>query len=103
LLTAFVVTLLWVPFRSPNWGTTQIIFQKLAFVRFEYNIHWYYQWAIIAVPLILIGGMLTRRFEWKWPILPIEKAYTPAFMLFESLIVFYLAPLNASPFIYFQF
>ena len=103
LFTAFVVTLLWGPFRSPNWETTQIIFQKLAFVRFEYSIHWYYQWAIIAVPLIIIGGMLTRRFEWKWPILPMEKAYTPAFMLFETLIVFYLAPLNASPFIYFQF
>lgn len=103
LLTAFVVTLLWVPFRSPNWETTTIIFQKLAFMPMQYNIHWYYQWAIIAVPLIFLGGMLTRRFDWRWPILSLEKAYTPAVMLFEALLVFYLAPVNSSPFIYFQF
>lgn len=103
LLTAFVVTLLWVPFRSPNWETTTIIFQKLVFMPMEYSIHWYYQWAIIAVPLIFIGGMLTRRFDWRWPILSLEKTYTPAVMLFEALLVFYLAPVNSSPFIYFQF
>jgi len=55
------------------------------------------------VPLIFLGGMLTRRFDWRWPILSLEKAYTPAVMLFEALLVFYLAPVNSSPFIYFQF
>ena len=103
LFTALVVTLLWVPFRSPNWETTRIIFQKLFFVRMEYNIQWYYMWPIFAIPLIFIGGMLTRRFEWKWPILAMEKVYTPAVMLLQTLLVFYLAPVNASPFIYFQF
>lgn len=103
LFTALVVTLLWVPFRSPNWETTRIIFQKLFLVRMEYNVQWYYMWPIFAIPLIFIGGMLTRRFEWKWPILTMEKAYTPAVMLFQTLLVFFLAPVNSSPFIYFQF
>lgn len=98
-----LVTLTWVPFRSPNWQTTILIFKKLLFVGMQYNIEWYYVWALIVVPLIVVGGWLARRFEWKWPIFPIQKSYAPAFMLFEILIVFFFSPLNTSPFIYFQF
>jgi alginate O-acetyltransferase complex protein AlgI len=98
-----LVTLTWVPFRSPDWQTTILIFKKLLFVGMQYNIEWIYVWALIAVPLVVIGGWLSRRFDWTWPILSIEKTYAPAFMLFEVLIVFFFAPLNTSPFIYFQF
>jgi alginate O-acetyltransferase complex protein AlgI len=98
-----LVTLTWVPFRSPDWQTTILIFKKLLFFGMQYNVEWYYVWALITVPLMVVGGWLARRFEWKWLILPIEKSYTPAFMLFEILIIFFFSPLNTSPFIYFQF
>ncbi len=98
-----LVTITWVPFRSPDWQTTILIFKKLLFIGMQYNIEWHYVWALIAVPLVFVGGWLVRRFEWKWPILPIQRSYTPAFILFEILIVFFFTPLNTSPFIYFQF
>jgi alginate O-acetyltransferase complex protein AlgI len=102
-LVFLLVTVTWVPFRSPNWQTTLLIFKKLLFIGMQYNIEWYYIWAVIAVPLVVIGGWLARRFEWRWPVFTIQHSYTPAFMLFELLIVFFFSPLNASPFIYFQF
>jgi alginate O-acetyltransferase complex protein AlgI len=98
-----LVTISWVPFRSPNWQTTVLIFKKLLFIDMPYNIEWYYFWAMIAVPMVVGGGWLAKRFDWKWPIISIEKSYMPAFMLFEILIIFFFAPINTSPFIYFQF
>jgi alginate O-acetyltransferase complex protein AlgI len=106
LCSSFVfvlVTITWIPFRSPDWQTTLLIIKKLLFVEMQYNIEWYYIWAMITVPLVLVGGWLARRFEWKWPILSIQKSYTPAFMLFEILIIYFFTRLNTSPFIYFQF
>lgn len=98
-----LVTLTWVPFRSPDWQTTITILKKLFFVEMQYNIQWFYVWALILAPLVVVGGWLARRFEWRWPILSIEKNYALAFMLFEILIIFFFSPLNTSPFIYFQF
>lgn len=102
-LVFILVTITWVPFRSPDWRTTLLIFQKLMFIKMQYGIEWYYGWALLAVPLIIVGGWVARRFEWSWPIFPIQKSYTPAFMLFEILVIFFFAPLTISPFIYFQF
>jgi alginate O-acetyltransferase complex protein AlgI len=102
-LVFLLVTVTWVPFRSPNWQTTMLIFKKLLFLDMPYHIEWYYGWSLLAVPLIIIGGWLARRFEWTWPVFPIQKSYTLAFILLEILIIFFFAPLNISPFIYFQF
>jgi alginate O-acetyltransferase complex protein AlgI len=102
-LIFILVTITWVPFRSPNWQTTLLIFKKLLFINMQYNIEWYYAWAVLAVPLVVIGGWIARRFELKWPIFPIQKSYTLGFILFEILIIFFFAPVKWSPFIYFQF
>jgi len=103
LLVFGLVTITWVPFRSPNWQTTLLILQKLFFVKMQFNFEWYYIWAVVSIPLVVIGGFLVRRFNLQWPILPIQKTYTLAFMLAEALAIFFFAPLNSSPFIYFQF
>jgi alginate O-acetyltransferase complex protein AlgI len=102
-LVFLLVSVTWVPFRSPNWATTLIIFKRLFFLGGVYNFEWFYIWAVIGVPIIVLGGLLARRFEWEWPIFPIEKSYTPAIILLEILIVFFFSPLSSSPFIYFQF
>lgn len=102
-LVFILVTITWVPFRSPSWQTTLLIFKKLMFVDMQYGIEWYYGWSMLAVPLVIVGGWIARRFEWRWPIFPIQRSYTLAFMLFEILIIFFFAPVNISPFIYFQF
>ncbi len=103
ILVFSLVTVTWVPFRSPNWDTTVTIFKKLLFFQMPYQIEWYYVWGLIGVPIIIFGGWLVRRFEWKWPILSIEKTYMPAYVLMQVLVVFFFAPVNVSPFIYFQF
>ena len=102
-LVFILLTITWIPFRSPDWETTLLIFKKLLFVDMQYNIEWYYGWAVFAVPLVVVGGWIARRFEWSWPIFPIQKSYTLAFMLFEILIIFFFSPVNMSPFIYFKF
>lgn len=98
-----LVSVTWVPFRSPSWSTTMLILKKLLFMGGGYQIEWYLTAALICVPLIFFGGLLLRRFKLEWPILPLGAGYTPALMLFEALLVFFLAPVNTSPFIYFQF
>ncbi len=103
VLVFILITLTWIPFRSPDWQTTLLIFKKLLFMDTPYNIEWYSGWALFAIPLVVAGGWLARRFEWRWPIFPIQKTYTLAFILLEILIIFFFAPVNSSPFIYFQF
>lgn len=98
-----LVTITWVPFRSPNWETTLVVLKKLFFVNIQNGINWYYSWVLLAVPLVIIGGWLARRFEWVWPSFHIHKSYTLAFILLEILIIFFFAPVRLSPFIYFQF
>lgn len=98
-----LVTITWVPFRSPNWETTLVVLKKLFFVNMQNGINWYYSWVLLAVPLVIIGGWLARRFEWVWPSFHIRKSYTLAFILLEILIIFFFAPVRLSPFIYFQF
>jgi len=55
--TFILISLTWIPFRSPDWNTTMLILQKLSFVSTQYQIEWYYVWAIITVPFVLLGGM----------------------------------------------
>jgi alginate O-acetyltransferase complex protein AlgI len=102
-LIFLLLTITWVPFRSPNWRTTLLIFEKLLFVKMQYNIEWYSAWTLFAVPLVIVGGWLFRRFEWRWLILKIQQPYALAFLLLEILMIFFFAPVNSSPFIYFQF
>jgi hypothetical protein len=92
-----------VPFRSPDWHTTLLIFEKLLFVKTQYNIEWYSAWTLFAVPLVIVGGWLARRFEWRWFMPKIQQPYALAFILLEILIIFFFAPVDSSPFIYFQF
>jgi alginate O-acetyltransferase complex protein AlgI len=102
-LIFLLLTITWVPFRSPDWHTTLLIFEKLLFVKMQYNIEWYSAWTLFAVPLVVVGGWLARRFEWRWLMPKIQQPYALAFILLEILIIFFFAPVNSSPFIYFQF
>ncbi len=102
-LVFLLLTITWVPFRSPDWRATLLIFEKLLFVKTQYNIEWYSAWTLFAVPLVVVGGWLFRRFEWRWLTPKIQQPYALAFILLEILIIFFFAPVNSSPFIYFQF
>jgi alginate O-acetyltransferase complex protein AlgI len=101
-LVFLLVSITWVFFRSPSVDVTALTFQKLLFAA-NGGIQWLYLPALIAVPAVLIGGFVARSFGYHWPILSIQKSYTPAAILFEGLIIYFFAASNISPFIYFQF
>ena len=100
--TFLLVTLTWIFFRSPSIHTTEAVFRKL-FLLDTGGFEWLYQPAMITVPVIIIGGYLVRRFSLRYPYLNIQRSYTPALILIQILFIYFLAPTNASPFIYFQF
>ncbi|MBI2975679.1 MAG: hypothetical protein HY872_10155 [Chloroflexi bacterium] len=58
----------------------------------------------MAVLAVVVGGMAARAYarEW-WPRLSFRKSYAPALLLAELLCIFFLAPTQTPPFIYFQF
>lgn len=103
LFVFFLLSLTWIPFRASTWETMALIFKKLLFLESTINIEWYYLWAVVIIPIALLGGYLIRRFNWRWPIFSLQKYYTPAIILFEALIVFFFSPSTTSPFIYLQF
>ncbi len=98
-----ILSLTWIPFRSPDWDVTLILVKKLLFFEFQYNFDWYHISALILVPVVFIGGLLMRRFSLAWPVVSYRKTYAAAFILLEILIAFYFAQINMSPFIYSRF
>ncbi|MFK7802253.1 MAG: MBOAT family protein [Anaerolineae bacterium] len=97
-----IVTLTWVFFRSPSFDVTLLVFNKLLFLD-SFGIQWFYRPALLVIPTAFIGSFVVRRFDIKYPILNIQQAYAPAVLFLQLATVFFLAPTNASPFIYFQF
>jgi alginate O-acetyltransferase complex protein AlgI len=101
-LTFLVVSITWVFFRSPSLAYTGIIFGKLLFIN-STGVDWFFVPACLGILIVILGGFASRFLDIDYPSPTIDKSYTLAFMLFELLIVYFFAPLNASPFIYFQF
>lgn len=101
-MTFIITSWTWIFFRSPSWKTTTAVLKKMSFVH-PSGFIWEYPPAIAVIPAIVLGGFLFRRFEMTLPILPTNKGYTMACMIIAALVVYFLAPLNTSPFIYFQF
>jgi len=92
----------WVFFRSPSLETTGTIWRKLLFID-PAGITWWFTPAILAIPLMILGGFLARRWEWSFPIIPKWSPLLPAVLALSTLLVFLFAALDSSPFIYFQF
>ncbi len=92
-----------VPFRSPDTATTLVVLGKLSLIGVREGVDWYYGWAMVGVPGIVLGGFVARRFRWEWPVLSIHESYMPAVVLLGILLGFFFAPLRSSPFIYFRF
>jgi len=97
-----LVTVTWIPFRSPSLETTWTILQKLMFLT-PTGLVWMYTPALIAIPAVIIGGFLIRWLDYDFTLPPLYRSFTFASMAIQVLIIYFFAPLNISPFIYFQF
>ncbi len=97
-----LVTVTWVFFRSPSFDATGVVLRKLFFVD-PAGLVWPYTWALLAVPLVVLGGFVTRTFALGLPAHATRSSYAVPLIITEALLVCFLSPLNVSPFIYFQF
>ena len=106
-LTLLFCCLAWVPFRSPSFSTT-LVFLRGLMPNSGGTIEWYH-----TPTLIVLGASITWHALYQFapsiiervPLRPSElSGWRAMFVLgFTVLLLFLLAPLNASPFIYFQF
>lgn len=105
-ITLLFVNLLWIPFRSPNFETTALFFQRL-FVAND-GIQWFHTPTLI---ILLLVSMWHIMYQYRSSILvdfPVNayklNAYKNIFiLLFAFYVLILFSPMNASPFIYFQF
>lgn len=102
--TFLLVTLLWIPFRSPDWQTT-MTFLRGVFSPGE-GVVWYQSQSVVIMTL-LVAWHLAHAFAQNAlkSILPDEN---PAFKnyawsLISVMVILIFAAQNTSPFIYFQF
>lgn len=101
-LIYLLVAVTMVPFRATSLPIMTTVFSKLLFIT-PGGVNWYYQPAVFLTPLIIIGGWLYRTFEKKISLPAVSYPVQFAIMGLEAIVIFFFAPLNISPFIYFQF
>lgn len=103
-LTILLVSLLWVPFRSPNYPSTMAFFNHL--LPSGEGIIWLHPMVLILLATVTVWHMMYLFQSSLLSTFPATRPYDtgPAFVIgsFILLIVLF-APINTSPFIYFQF
>jgi len=107
LIMFFVVSIIWVFFRSPSLETTYIVFKKLLFVDVSGTL-WVYVPAVVFSFVVVLGGIFINRiniagFELSFTKFVVSNPFAASFLLFEYLFVLLFFAQNSSPFIYFQF
>jgi alginate O-acetyltransferase complex protein AlgI len=107
LITFLFVCLTWIPFRSPDWKTTTVFLSGL-FDPAKDGALWIHPATVLALLIALVWHLLYRFAPRQLALFPAEM---PALATFSRLcllcsgvyLLVLFAPLNASPFIYFQF
>lgn len=98
------VILLWVPFRSPDFATTLLYYRRL-FVHDD-GISWMHTASCIILALVAVWHVLYK-LNWSWLLqfpardpFALDRLYP---ILVTLMLILLFAPINTSPFIYFQF
>ncbi|MEA1885068.1 MAG: MBOAT family O-acyltransferase [Thermotogota bacterium] len=97
----FVITC-WVFFRSQSFVISTIILKKM-YLSFTPAIEWLYTPALIIIPIVIashIFGIINKE---RYPILNLQKPVNHYILYVVIFGLFFLAPVNPTPFIYFQF
>jgi len=105
-LTLLFCSLAWVPFRSPSFDATLVVLRGL--FRESGSMTWYH-----TPSVLILGAAVVWHLAYQFapaivnrlPFRPDELTAWPAMLVlgYSILIIVLLAPLNTSPFIYFQF
>ena len=104
VVTLLFVMLAWVPFRSPDFTTTLIYLQGLAFM--QEGVDWLNGRAMIAILVVVVWHYLASRGIRRLFGLPSLRPFEPVPLLVLSMtamVVLLFGPDRSSAFIYFQF
>jgi alginate O-acetyltransferase complex protein AlgI len=97
-----LVSVTWVFFRSPSLDTTLTVLRKLLLLDTG-GFAWISPVALVTIVVFVVGGFLARLLDLRIPVLSLDKSYGPAVILGQIVAVYFLSPVQTSPFIYFQF
>jgi len=104
ILTLLFVAILWIPFRCNDFQTT-ITFMSNLFSN-RTGVEWIHPHVIVILIAAVIWHILyiaRSRHLLCFPELHVQKAYPQLVLEFAILMIILFAPINTSPFIYFQF
>jgi len=103
LVTFLFVVLLWVPFRSTDFGNTLVIYAKL--FSLEQGVEWHYTHSLILIMIAVSWHLFyASKFRMIFSFPYQDFGYKNLFVVGALLMAIILfAPLDSSPFIYFQF
>jgi alginate O-acetyltransferase complex protein AlgI len=106
-LTLVFCCLAWIPFRSPSFDMT-LVFLRGLFPNSGGTITWYHTPSLVILAVVIVWHLvyqLAPSINARLPFRPEELTRWPAMLVlgYSILMLILLVPLNASPFIYFQF
>ncbi len=102
LLTTVFVCVAWVFFRSTDFSVSFIIIKKMFLIGDSEGIAWYATSLFVIIPVLIVSHYLGLKLG-EPPYVRYESTWGCFVLFFVLMGLFYLAPLNSSPFIYFQF
>jgi alginate O-acetyltransferase complex protein AlgI len=104
LATFGFVTLCWVFFRAPSFGHAATVFGKM-FGAIPGGMHWVSEPLLVIAPLVALAHVLGlwSKSEDRAPVLVSRRFAHLAFLFFWVVGIFFLAEVESTPFIYFQF
>jgi alginate O-acetyltransferase complex protein AlgI len=101
LVTFIFVCVAWVFFRSSSFETSWYIIRKMFYLVPPVGIQWYAASLLSIIPLMVLGHYLgTKREDYYLKLTSFPGLVAIIFILFG---IIFFAPINTSPFIYFQF
>lgn len=102
LITTTFVCVAWVFFRSTDFAVSVVIMKKMFLLGDTGGIAWYASSLFMIVPALVAGHLLGIRLG-AAPYVRYDTTWGCFVLFFVLLGLFFLAPQNSSPFIYFQF
>jgi alginate O-acetyltransferase complex protein AlgI len=102
LATFIFVCTAWVFFRSPDFGTSWTIIQKMYLLTSTSGVNWIATALIIALPIFFLADWAAANLRKgkQFNLVGLRGLFV---VIFVAMGVFFLAPENPAPFIYFQF
>lgn len=103
-ITVLLIGLLWIPFRSPDFSTTATYFKRL--LPDGEGIVWLHPMALALLGIVTVWHMAYLFQNRILNTFPVTRPYEPAPAFVISgfiMLILLFAPINTSPFIYFQF